>query len=85
MPDELTRQLPSSSETFASRGASPVYPVTVSLRRQTAIAYGKQVPLQPGMQLEADVHIETRPLFEWILEPLFTLTGRQQHAEGMPG
>ncbi|MGH1482293.1 MAG: HlyD family secretion protein [Geminicoccales bacterium] len=85
MPDELTRQLPSSSETSASSGASPVYPVTVSLRRQTAIAYGKQVPLQPGMQLEADVHIETRPLFEWVLEPLFTLTGRQQNAEGIPG
>ena len=78
MPDELTRQLPSSAETTASGGPGPVYPVTVDLGSQTATAYGKPVPLQPGMQLEADVHIETRPLFEWVLEPLFTLTGRQK-------
>jgi membrane fusion protein len=31
--------------------------------------------LQPGMQLEADVLIERRRLIEWVLEPLFTLTG----------
>jgi membrane fusion protein len=32
--------------------------------------------LQPGMQLEADVELETRRLFEWVLEPLYTITGR---------
>lgn len=79
MPDELTRQLPGSTDTSASSAPGPVYPVTVNLKRQTALAYGEPVPLQPGMQLEADVHIETRPLFEWVLEPLFTLTGRGQH------
>ena len=78
-PDELARQLPGSAGTAASNGSGPVYPVTVDLARQSAIAYGEPVPLQPGMQLEADVHIETRPLFEWVLEPLFTLTGRQQN------
>jgi membrane fusion protein len=28
------------------------------------------------MQLEADVVIEKRRLIEWVLDPLFTLTGR---------
>jgi membrane fusion protein len=28
------------------------------------------------MQLEADVIIEKRRLIEWVLDPLFTLTGR---------
>ena len=79
MPDELARQLPSGTESSTTSGAGPVYPVTVKLEQQTAIAYGNPVPLQPGMQLEADVHIETRPLFEWLLEPLFTVTGRQQN------
>jgi membrane fusion protein len=27
------------------------------------------------MQLEADVMIENRRLIEWVLEPLFTLSG----------
>ena len=39
-------------------------------------AYQKAVALQPGMQLEADVLIESRRLIEWVLDPLFTLTGR---------
>ena len=37
---------------------------------------GKPVPLQPGMQLEADVLIERRRLVEWVLDPLYTLTGK---------
>lgn len=54
----------------------PVYRITVSLERQAVTAYGQPVALQPGMQLEADVAIETRRLAEWVLDPLYTLTGR---------
>ncbi len=39
-------------------------------------AYGEAVSLQPGMQLEADVLVETRRLIEWVFDPLFTLTGK---------
>ena len=56
----------------------PVYRVTVELAAQTATAYGEPVPLQPGMQLEADVLIETRRLYQWVLDPLYSLTGRSQ-------
>jgi len=54
------------------------YRITVELMRQTVTAYGEQVPLQPGMQLEADVTLETRRLYEWVLEPLYTITGKWQ-------
>jgi membrane fusion protein len=53
----------------------PVYRVTVELARQTATAYGEEVPLQPGMRLEADVLIETRRVYRWVLDPLYSLTG----------
>jgi membrane fusion protein len=56
----------------------PVYHVTVELASQTATAYGEPVPLQPGMQLEADILIETRHLYEWVLDPLYSLTGRSR-------
>jgi membrane fusion protein len=59
-------------------GAEPVYRITVKLERQAVTAYGEQVPLQPGMQLDADVALETRRLFEWVLDPLYTLTGKSQ-------
>ena len=55
---------------------SVVYRITVSISRQDVIVYGKPVSLQPGMQLEADVLIERRRLVEWVLDPLFTLTGK---------
>ena len=80
-PGELPPQLASNTGvTGASSGgaAEPVYRITVTLARQTVIAYGAQVPLQPGMQLEADVALETRRLYEWVLEPLYTITGKWQ-------
>ena len=73
-PSELSQQLAGLKSLFD--GNAPVYRITVSLASQTANAYGERLPLQPGMQLEADVLMEKRRLIEWVLDPLFTLTGR---------
>ncbi|MBO9455871.1 HlyD family efflux transporter periplasmic adaptor subunit [Paracoccus sp. R12_1] len=64
---------------LADLGASgqPVYRITVDLDAQSATAYGRDAPLQPGMTLQADIQIETRRLWQWILEPLHSLRGRE--------
>lgn len=54
----------------------PVYRVTVSLASQTVYAYGKPQPLQSGMMLEADVLQDKRRLYEWVLEPLYSPSGK---------
>lgn len=54
----------------------PVYRIIVELRSQEVLAYGKKLPLQAGMLVDADIMQETRRLYEWILEPLTTLTGK---------
>ena len=54
----------------------PVYRLVVRLAQQSVTAYGQPVALQPGMQLDADVLIERRRLIEWVLDPLYTLTGK---------
>ena len=54
----------------------PVYRIRVTLERQTVTAYGEALPLQAGLAVEADVLLETRRLIEWVLDPLYTLTGR---------
>jgi membrane fusion protein len=54
----------------------PLYRITVQLSRQTVQAYGNSEPLQAGMLLEADVLQDSRHLYEWVLEPLFSLTGK---------
>jgi membrane fusion protein len=57
-------------------GGEPLYLVTVSLVAQTVTAYGLPQALQPGMLLEADILREKRHLYEWVLEPIYSLTGR---------
>ncbi|MGH8780193.1 HlyD family secretion protein [Paraburkholderia sp.] len=52
------------------------YRITVSLKSQTVTAYGKPQPLQAGMALQADILQEHRRLYEWVLEPLYSLTGK---------
>jgi membrane fusion protein len=79
-PAELPAQLAGlTSLTGVAAGAAtePIYRITVRLASQTVTAYGAQVPLQPGMTLEADVALERRRLFEWVLDPLYAVTGRQ--------
>jgi membrane fusion protein len=79
-PAELPAQLAGlTSVTGAGAGAAaePLYRITVNLASQTVTAYGATTPLQPGMTLEADVALERRRLFEWVLDPLYAVTGRQ--------
>lgn len=54
----------------------PVYLVRVKLDKQMVKAYGKDMPLQVGMILEGDILHEKRKLYEWVLEPLFSITGK---------
>lgn len=54
----------------------PLYRIKVALDRQAIPAYGRREPLQPGMQVEADVLLDRRRLIEWVFEPLLSLAGR---------
>jgi len=56
-------------------GGEPVYQVVVALRSQTVTAYGEPRELRAGMAVDADVLLETRRLYEWMLEPLYSLRG----------
>ena len=50
----------------------PSYRVAVSLERQTVRAYGAELPLEPDLQLEADILFDRRTLLAWILDPLLS-------------
>ena len=67
------------ASTEAVPRSEPVYRVVVALRSQSVIAYGAPRRLLPGMEVEADVLLETRRLYEWALEPLYALAGRVGH------
>jgi len=57
-------------------GSEPMYRITVRLASQQVQAYGRPQPLQAGMLLDADVQQEKLRLYEWVLEPLYSLTGK---------
>ena len=59
-----------------AQGSEPLYLISVALESQSITAYGVDQPLQAGMLLEADVLQERRRLYEWVLEPLLSITGK---------
>ncbi len=72
-PEELT--LPSVAVAIG-HPAEPLYRVRVALDRQAVTAYGVEQPLRSGAVLDASIVLETRRLYEWVLDPLYTVTGR---------
>jgi len=61
------------------------YRITVEPDRSNVMAYGKAEQLRAGMSVEADLMLDTRPLYEWLLEPLYSLRGRAaQHTAVNP-
>ena len=56
--------------------SEPVYIVKVSIDKQFVNAKGKTFGLQVGMLLSADIVLEERTLGHWMLEPIYSVTGR---------
>jgi len=54
----------------------PVYVITASLHSDGINAYGKRIALKVGMTFSADVSLSQRTLIEWLLEPLYSISGR---------
>jgi len=54
----------------------PSYPVNVTLERQTIRAYGAELPLEPDLQLRAEIVAERRSLLAWILDPVLSVWRR---------
>lgn len=57
----------------------PVYRVVIALDHQTVPAFGKQIPLQAGMELSAQIVLEKRKLGEWLLAPMYAAIARAQN------
>jgi membrane fusion protein len=65
-----------TTESVEGSGEEPVYQAIVTLPAQTVLAYGERHRLQAGMTVQADVLQDTRRLYEWALEPLYSITGK---------
>ena len=50
--------------------------MTVRIKEQAVQAYGQAHTLHAGMLAEADIVQDTRKLWEWALEPVFSVSGK---------
>jgi|GEM_PF-2062364 len=51
------------------------YRVTVTLQKQTVTVYGQPYPLTAGMVLQGVILGDKRNIWEWVLEPIYSLKG----------
>lgn len=59
-----------------TKNTDMLYGVRLRLEKNSMTAYGREVPLKASMTFEADIMLERRKLYEWVLEPLYTITGK---------
>lgn len=64
------------SQLSRTHGGVGLYQVRVKLDKPTITVYGKEQLFVPGMTLTADIELDTRKVYEWLLEPLYTIKGR---------
>jgi membrane fusion protein len=77
---EISRAALSPQEVAMLTGQNTVqeqhYRVDVKLDQQDILAYGRSEALKPGMAVEADILLDHRHLYEWVLEPLLAIGRR---------
>lgn len=59
-----------------SNVSEPLYRIRVQLDKPSILAYGQEAPLLPSMRVEGDIFLETRRLYEWAFEPLYSVSGK---------
>ncbi|MEZ9398201.1 HlyD family secretion protein [Vibrio splendidus] len=53
-----------------------LYQIKVELSKPTITVYGREESLVSGMTVVGDIELDTRKIYEWILEPLYTIKGK---------
>jgi membrane fusion protein len=53
----------------------PAFRVRAKLNVQEVAAYGQRYPLRSGLTAQADIALDRRPLYRWVIEPVLRLRG----------
>ena len=54
----------------------PSFRVRAQLAAPEVIAYGETYPLKSGLSAQADIALDERPLYRWVIEPVLRMRGR---------
>ena len=61
------------AETHSDHAEAGLYRILVKPETPYVVAYGREKSLEAGMRVDADVGLEKRPLYRWLLDPLYQL------------
>lgn len=61
---------------FKNNEVEGLYQIKVELSKPTITVYGREESLVSGMTVVGDIELDTRKIYEWILEPLYTIKGK---------
>jgi membrane fusion protein len=53
----------------------PAFRVRAALKVQDVTTYGERYPLRNGLTAQADIALDRRPLYRWVIEPVLRLRG----------
>ena len=70
--DQATAAVPGVAKP-AGPGSDGVYRIIVRPDRDQVVVYGEARRLEAGMRVEADIALERRPLYRWLLDPVYHL------------
>ena len=59
---------------IALTGTEDYYRVWVLLDKPYVQAYGEKIKVQSGMKVEADMLLEQRRIYEWLIEPILSFS-----------
>ena len=71
-----------TARTLAQRSGQ--YRVVVTPQLAYAVAYGMHRPLEVGMEVDADIALDSRRLYQWLLDPLYRAQGSFGVVAGKP-
>jgi membrane fusion protein len=71
-PEELKTLMPALPPSDQSK---TFYRVIVTPDRPDVMISGRAEPLQASMQVDASVRLEKRPIYQWLVQPLYDLRG----------
>ncbi|UUZ55054.1 HlyD family secretion protein [Massilia sp. H-1] len=78
-PHELPSSLAStvlSKNAVGNNTSESLFRIRVELDAQKIEVHGKLIGIRPGMTLDADILLEDKRIWEWILEPLIAVARR---------
>ncbi|MCT6813819.1 HlyD family efflux transporter periplasmic adaptor subunit, partial [Bombella apis] len=66
----------------APQPGADVYRIRVRPNQEFVIAYGKHEKLKPGMAVDAEIAIDQRKLYQWLLDPVVSMVDTVRSISG---